>query len=715
VVARATSRRVANLPAEVTSFVNRQAEVAKARDLLRSSRLVTLTGAGGVGKTRLAMRVARNPGRSFPDGVWFVDLAPLQNPALLAHTIVQALELGDQSARNPVDLLVDYLRGKRLLLVLDNCERVSTECAKVIDALLIAAPRLRILVTSRESLRTPGEQIMALEPLETPDPEWMGTGGIGPEHHAVALFEERARAVAPRFAVTPTNEATVARLCRRLDGLPLAIELAAARLRLFPLRELAVRLDDHARLTIPGPRVRTARHQTLYATLSWSFGLCTESERRMWARVSVFSGGFDLAAAETVCADGDIDADSVLPLLSGLIEKSVLNRGQDSEGRVRYRLLDTVRQFGLERLQEFGEEDELRRRHRDWYLLLAERGDAEWFGPHQVTWFHRLRQDHANLRAALSYCLSTPGESRRGLHMAATLWFYWLACGFVAEGCHWVERALEGDTEPTSERVKALWIDGYMATFQGYNPSAMKVLKESRALAHRLGDRGALAYIIQIIGLAALGRGEMLEADTLLSEALAEHEALGQFDSVVVLGLPMLTYAAVGMGDLDRAVSLSQRCRALSEQRGDIWVRSWALWTLALVEWARGQPALAADHARECLRIKQIFHDVLGMAFALDMLAWTAAAEGASERAAVLLGAAQTTWLTMGEPQAGAAELVQSHELSEAAARRALGDKVFDAAFKRGMDYDVEEAASYALSSGPAVVAEPDTGARERG
>jgi predicted ATPase len=696
-VAGVKSRRAATLPAEVTSFVNRKAEVAEARSLLSTSRVVTLTGPGGVGKTRLALRVADGMRQSFPDGVWFVDLAPLQNAVLLAHTVAQALDISDHSTRGPVDVLLGYLGGKRILLVLDNCERVSSECAQLIATLLEATTDLRILVTSRQKLGIAVERTLTVGPMEAPDPEWMGSFRVGPEHHAMALFAERAGEVAPGFALTPQNAATVARLCRQLDGLPLAIELAAARLRIFPLGELVSRLDDHARLVLPGFREPTRRHDSLHATLSWSFELCTDAERRMWARLSVFAGGFDLPAAQRVCAGEGLRSSSVVDLVKGLVDKSILIR-REQDGQVRYQLLDTVRQFGVERLREIDEEDRLRRRHRDWYLHLAEQGEAEWFGPHQVEWFTRLRREHANLRAALTYCLSSPDEHRFALRMAATLWFYWIACGFLAEGCHWLERATELDTEATSERAKALWVDGFLTTFQGDNPAAMTALHEARDLARLLGDGSTLAYVTQILGLAALARGDITDAEPLLAESMARHEALEQFDAVVATGWVMLAYAAVGMGELDRAVSLCQQCREITEARGDIWARSWALWALSLVEWDRGRSDDAARYARECLRIKQIFHDVLGMAFAMDMLAWSAAVGGADERAAVLLGAAQGTWLTMGEPQAGAPHLVESRERSEARARGALGDRVFDAAFKRGMDFDIDQAVAYALS-----------------
>ncbi|GDY31233.1 hypothetical protein GTS_28660 [Gandjariella thermophila] len=681
----------------MTTFVNRRAELAGARRLLTTSRLVTLTGPGGVGKTRLALRVVRGMGRSFPGGIWFVDLAPLQNPALLAHTIVQALEIGDQSTRHPLDVLRGYLSGRRLLLVLDNCERVAAECAQLAASLLDAAPKLHILVTSRQTLGVAGEHILDVHPFEAPAPEWVDSPGAGSEHHAVTLFEQRAQAVDPGFAVTPKNQGIVTRLCHQLDGIPLAIELAAARLSRLPLTSLAAGLDEHTRLLLPGPRTQPPRQRSLKAALSWSFDLCTEAERRMWARVSVFAGGFDLPAAEAVCAGDGIDTAPVLDLLGELIGKSVLIR-DEYEGQVRYRLLDTVRQFGLERLRSTGEEPTLRRRHRDWYLRLAEQGDAEWFGPRQVAWFTRLRREHANLRAALSYCLSTPVEARSGLRMATTLWFYWLACGFVAEGCHWIDRALELDTQPTRERARALWVNGYLTGFSGYNPEATAMFRESWDLARRLGDEAAQAYATQLLGLAAAGRGEMVEGERLLSEALRRHQALGRFDAVVAMGQVMRAYVALGNGDVDGAVRLCQEARRVSEARGETWVRSWALWVLALVEWSRGRARQAAELAGECLRIKHVFHDVLGMAFALDMLVWTAVAEGANERAAVLLGAAETTWLTMGEPLANAPQLVESRERSEAGVRLALGDRAFEEAVKRGMDFDMEDAVAYALA-----------------
>lgn len=690
----AAPRRLGNLPTDATSFVDRGEELSGVRGLLASRRLVTLTGPGGVGKTRLAIRAAEGfDRRLFPDGLWFVDFAPLHGHALLAETIVQVLGIGNNSSRNAVDALLAYLRNKRMLLLLDNCDRVVAECSDLVSTLLQGAPELHLLVTSRRALRTSQEHLFGVEPLDAPTPHRAGADG-GRRQHAAELFAQRARAVAPDFTVTDENHETIARLCQQLDGMPLAIELAAARLQVLSLDELANKLSGESLPAMPHRRPQ-GRHGTMNATLRWSYELCSEAERLMWARMSVFSGGFDLAEAESVCADTRIETGSVADLVAGLVDESILIR-HDRSGHDRYWLLDAVRGFGLELLRDRGEYDEMRCKHRDYYLWLAEQGEHEWFGPHQVGWFDRLRPEHSNLRTALDHCLAA-GEIRTGMRMASALWFYWIACGYVSEGRYWLERVLSLDTMPSAERATALWVDGYLAVFQGDNQGAVGALEESRGIADELGDPSASAYVTQMLGLAALARGEMREADALLTHALEQHESADRFDGIVTIGRVMIAYAAVGEGEYDRAIELSKRVQHDSERHGDLWARSWALWTLALVEWSRGQPEETDRYARSCLRIKQIFHDVLGMAFALEVLAWTAGVTGRLERAAVLLGSAHGTWLTMGQPMADAPQLLHSHDLSVSHVRATLGEQAFQEAFDHGRYLDVHEAADYGL------------------
>src|SRR5882757_9835811 len=464
--------------------------------MLSASRLLTLTGVGGVGKTRLALRVAAGVRRAFVDGVWLVELAALQDHTLLEQTVADTVGLRDRSARPPLEVLVDYLRDRQLLLVLDNCEHLADQCASLAAALLPAAPGLRILATSRHALSTPGEHILAVPPLPVPNPQRPPRPGKMVGNDAVRLFVERATLVRPDFTLTAGNQGTITQICGQLDGLPLAVELAAARLRVLTPEQILHWLDDRFRLLSGSSSCVLPRHQTLRSVVDWSYELCSPPEQQLWARASVFAGGFDLDAAEAVCAGDGIDSDQVLDLLAGLVDKSVLTRqDQDHAPWARYRLLDTLRHYGRGVLRAAGTEAVLRQRHRDYYLALAERGEAEWFGPTQLEIATRTRSAHANLRLALEYCLTTPGESQTGLRIAAALYFYWLGCGFVAEGRHWLDRALAVGAQPSRERATALWILVHLSAVQGDVSGARDMAEECwewarsrrRALPTRLG------------------------------------------------------------------------------------------------------------------------------------------------------------------------------------------------------------------------------------
>jgi predicted ATPase/DNA-binding CsgD family transcriptional regulator len=692
-----------NLPAEVTSFVDRRREIAEAKRLLATSRLLTLTGVGGVGKTRLALRVAAGVRRAFADGVWRVELAALQDRTLLEQAVADTVGLCDRSARSPQEVLAGHLRDKQLLLVLDNCEHLVDRCAGLAADLLAAAPGVRILATSRHALRAPGEHILAVPPLPLPDPERPSPPGqlVGTE--AIRLFAERAVAVRPGFEITAGNRATLARICRRLDGLPLAIELAAARLQLLSPEQVLYRLDDRFRLLRAGSRAVLARHQTLRAVVDWSYRLCSPPEQTLWARMSVFAGGFDLDAAEAVCAGDGIDRDHVLDLLAELVDKSILIReDHDHDLRARYQLLDTLRHYGLDALRAAGAEAVLRRRHRDYYLRLAERSEAEWFGPTQREMAARTRREHANLRLALEFCLTTPGESQTGLRLAAALHFYWHGCGFLAEGRHWLDRALAQDTVSTSARATALAINAHLAVAQGDVPTATAMAQECRDWAQRWGDKTMLASAVFIQGAIARFSGDTPRAQALLEDALARFDALGELTSTVIIAYVTLVGAAVSQGDLARAVALGRHARALCERHGEQWARAYTLYALSLAEWKQGELALASTHAREGLRVVHTFNDTFGTVLLVERLAWIAETAGEYERAAVLLGTANTIWpLVGGQPLFGSQHYLTAHEACEQQARHALGNHAFQAAFRRGADLALDQAVAYALGEKP--------------
>ncbi|MBP2328967.1 non-specific serine/threonine protein kinase [Kibdelosporangium banguiense] len=683
--------------------MDRRRELSEIRRLLSATRLLTLTGVGGVGKTRLALRVAAGVRRAFTDGVWLVELAALQDQTLLEQTVADTVGLRDQSARPPREVLVDYLRDKQLLLVLDNCEHLVDRCAGLATDLLPVAPGLRILATSRHALRVLGEHIFAVPSLPLPNPERMSPGKlVGNE--AIRLFAERATLVRPGFEVTTDNRTTLARICRRLDGLPLAIELAAARLRVFSPEQILHRLDDRFRLLRAGWREVPARHETLRAVVDWSYGQCSSAEQALWARVSVFAGGFDLDAAETVCTGDGIHRDQVLDLVAGLVDKSILIREDHDHGLpARYRLLDTLRHYGRHTLRAAGAEAVLRRRHRDYYLDLAERGEAEWFGPTQRRVAARIRGEHPNLQAALEFCLSTPGESQTGLCMAAALFFYWFSCGFVAEGRHWLDRALAQDTEPSRTRATALWRNTILAIVQGDLPAATAMAPQCRDWAQQHDDQTMLAYALFIQGAVAWCSGDFRRARALLEDAVARFDTLGELNTTVIMAYSALATTAVFQGDLARAITLCRQACALCEQRGEHWARGRMLNTLAFTEWTRGEVALASTHTKDGLRAAHVFHDIFGRALTIEQLAWIAGTAGEDERAAVLLGVAQQLWpLVGGDPLFGSSRHLAAHETCEQQARRTLGDRAFQAAFARGADLDLDQAIAYALSEKPA-------------
>jgi predicted ATPase/DNA-binding CsgD family transcriptional regulator len=704
-------RRGGNLPAEATSFVDRRKEISAARQALAATRLLTLTGVGGVGKTRLAVRVAAGMRRAFTDGVWLVELAALQDHTLLDQTVADTIGLRDRSARSPREAVVDHLHDKQLLLVLDNCEHLADRCAELSADLLVAAPGLRILATSRRALGISAEHVLAVPPLPVPDPESPLQPGKFVSNEAIRLFAERATPVRPGFTVDARNHATLARICHQLDGLPLAIELAAAWLRVLSLEQILDRLDNRFQLLRGSSRGVLPRHQTLRALVDWSYELCSPPEQVLWAQVSVFADSFDLDAAEAVCAGDGIDSHQVLDLVAGLVDKSILIReDQGHRPHARYRLLDTIRHYGQEVLRRTGHELQLRRRHRDYYLNLADTGEARWFGPDQLEIATRLRSEHANLRLALEFCLTTPGESRTGLRLAGTLYFYWLSCGLSAEGRHWLDRALSVDTEPSKERATALTVNAHLAVTQGDIAGMATMAQESRDLAEQLGDEATLAYATANLGAAAWQAGDPERARALFENALARFEATGELTTTLIIAYNTSTIALCS-DDLPRATEVCRRSLERCERHGEKWARAYTLYVLANIEWQHNELAQASTHAMDSLRIVHTFSDTIGTVVTVELLAWIAGLVGENDRAAVLLGAAHQIWALVG----GESLLRSSphwnvpHNTCEQVARQALGDRAFQAAFDRGAGFDLDQTVAYALGEKRTHAAPADT------
>ena len=689
-------RGLHHVPAEVTSFVGRRRELAEIKRLLATTRLLTLTGSGGVGKTRLALRTAVDVQRAFPDGVWLVELAPLQDPALVALAVFNSLQLRDQSARWPMATIADYLADKNLLLILDNCEHLLSASAVLADNLLRACPDLRILVTSRQPLGISGEVTLTVPSLSMPDPHpGLALAGLT-DYEAIGLFADRAAAALPGFRLVAANQQAVIELCRRLDGIPLAIELAAVRLKALSVEQIVGRLDDRFRLLTAGSRTATARQQTLQATIEWSYELLSEPERDLWMRLSIFSGGFDIAAVETVCAAGaNVD---VFELVAGLLDKSILIR-DEAFGKVRYRMLETLREFGRERLRQSGQERVLRRRHRDWLQQLMG-GEGEWLGVNQSSVFDRLQIEHDNLRAALEFCLNESTEAEAGLGIAAYLWPYWQGRGHLTEGRRWLNTLLERVPETAAIRARGLAAAGNLAMMQGDLNTAIATLEQSRALAERDGNAAVLGFSLQYLGLASMFQGDRARADPLLNEALRIQRAMNdRFAVSATLG--MLAMCTLLENQAPRAIALWEESRAISAELGDQWALSYTLWGLGIALWLQDDPVQATAVEKESLRLKRGLEERLGIALCLETLAWLAMSRGDAQRAARLLGAAKANWDATGASLFEAFKTF--HAKTEADSDRALG-RSFEGAYQKGVDMPVEVAVAYALeeSSRPA-------------
>jgi predicted ATPase/DNA-binding CsgD family transcriptional regulator len=690
---------VANLPTEATSFVGRRHELVEARRMLSGTRLLTLTGAGGVGKTRLAQQVAREVRRAFPDGVWFVDLAALHDPELLLHdpellaeTVAAALGLRDDTA-DPTGRLADYLTDKRLLLVLDNCEHLLDGCARLVAGLLPVAPGVRILATSRHVLRVVGEQVLPVPPL--PVPATNGAGAAGTDDDAVTLFADRAARVVPGFEVTPANRSMVVRICRQLDGIPLAIELAAVRLRSMPLETLLAKLADRFHLLATGDRAVNPRQRTLAATIDWGFELCSPAEQLLWARLSVFAGGFDLEAAEEVGSGDGIEHADVLDLLAGLVEKSIVTHRNTGGWDSRYHMLETIRQYGRRKLAAAGRETAVRTRHRDHYRRLAEQVRVRYFSPRETEWFALLHREHANLRMALEFCLSEPEQTQGALEIAAHLRPYWVAAGCLREGARWLRQALALDTEPTMARLRALWCCGFLALLLGDLDTPMDMLAEAEALAHRLDHPRSLADLSWVAGAARYFRGDTQESFRLQSEALARYRELGD-DAGASNALLYLAVAAFD-DDNQRAAELGSASLALCDAHGAQWSKAYPLWIVGMTAWRDGDHGRAIDLFQSAVERFRTVRDLTGISLCLHGLAWAAGASGRHRWAARLLGATQPIWRLSGAEMPRDAIRAIFDERCTAEARAALGDEAFAARYAEGARYAEDAAIECAL------------------
>ncbi|SDE11100.1 ATP-binding protein [Streptomyces prasinopilosus] len=678
-----------NLPLEPDAFVGRAAELDELSRALDASRLVTVTGPGGVGKSRLAARASAR--RAPRDGVWRVELAALGDAEFVDHVVVEALGLTDHTARLPRETLRSHLAERRLLLVLDGFEHLVDACADLVADLLRRAPGLRVLAVGRRALSVAGERLVPLAPLG--------------EEEAVRLLAVRAG----QHAAGAGDEGQMRELCRRLDGIPLAIELAAGRLDALSPEQVLERLGDRFRLLTGGGRDALPRHRTLRTAIGWSHELCTPEERLLWARLSVFAGHFDLEAAEYVCGGNGLAAGDVLDVLSALLAQSVVTREETPAG-VRYRMLDTLRAYGAEWLEGVGDAERLARRHRDWYVGLATWCELDWFSPRQREIAARVEADLPNLRRALEVGLTDPDEAHLGQHLAGSLWFSWVGCGRLAEGRHWLEQAVRIDSGHERPRLKALWVLAHVAILQGDTVPALAALRECRRRAERAADPTALAYAEHRAGCLALVTDDVSRAETLLRSALERYDGIGELNSNVLMARIELAMARAFHGALPDAVRMCEDVRRVCEEHGERWARTYALYVLAYAAWCEGDPAGARELLTDCLDGAHGFSDLLGSVLALELLALVTVTEGSAAEAAVLQGAADRMWPSVGLRLFGSAHYNTPHELCEARAREHLGDERYEERVRRGARLGRDEAVRRALRGSGAAVAGPAPG-----
>ncbi|MDF3312496.1 protein kinase [Rhodococcus sp. T2V] len=686
------SRRPASPPLELTSFIDRREELAEAKNLLSTSRLVTLSGIGGVGKTRLGLRVAAKAHHDFPDGVSLVELGELRDESLLVDVVAAALGLRDRSARPVHEVLVDYLIPRKMLLVLDNCEQLVAAAAELVETLLRACPHVRILATSREPFSIGGEAVLTVPPLPLPDPDNLPRRLSRDD--AMSLFVDRGATAVPGFELTDENKVTVARICRRLDGLPLPIELAAARLRAMAPEQILQRLTDRYALLTRGNRSAPTRQQTLRSCIDWSFELCTAREQMVWGQLSVFAGSFELEAAEWVCGT-DPTHEELLDTVTSLVEKSILIR-EEHGSVVRFRMLETLRDYGRAILELTNEDTSSRRLHQTWYEALVLEAQDQWISPRQLDWVTRLEQELPNIRAALEFCVKN--DSGAGLRTASALWLFWASQGLYNEGRRWLDDLLAQQSGPsTVDRIKALFVDSFLAGVQGDVPVARALVDQVRALADQATDPIVHAHLALADAYLTLFGENLSDARTSLKNAISVYTAQGDLlFQVIALGLLGILHDL--QNDREEAIECLGHALAITEARGESVYRSYVLWALAVAVWRNGNRTKAIELLRRALQLDQLVNDPLNASVCLQVLAWITAEEHNARRAVVLMGAAEALSRSVGSPTVGVPGLHAHQDKCEIETRQSLGDRVFAASREDGAALAFDAAVTYALS-----------------
>ena len=620
-----------NLPRQLSSFVGRSNALLDVDRRLASGPLLTLTGPGGVGKTRLALEVAAQSADTAPDGAWLINLAAVDDGTLVGEAVASTLKVKEQPGVDLTSTLIGHIGRRQLLLILDNCEHVLEATANVVDTLLQACSEVRILATSREALGIAGESLYPVQSLTLPDPDLAQAMGFA-QGEAVQLFVERAQAVQPDFRLTPANARSVAQICQRLDGIPLAIELAAARIRALPADQIAARLDDQFRL-LTGGRLTLPRHRTLLAAFDWSYDLLTEAERELFARLSVFAGSFSLDAAEAVCAGGVIGRGEILDLLTRLIDRSLVISA-DAPGEARYQLLHTLRQYAEEKCAETSEREDLHLRHRDFFVALVEEMRPAFFaGPEPTALVERLSREHDNLRAALAWTHGYPDGAPSELRLAAGLWRFWETRGHLAEGRLWLERALSRTAgEVSTLRANAFTGAGMLAGQQGDHDAASTALNESVTVLRSLGDEVSIAVALSNLANLEAEHGDLDRARALYEESLAVTRPTGEARGMA-FALLNLADVAARQGNATEAQERYDEAIATFRGVGDLFGVAIALGRGAIISLRQGEHTAAEERHREALAIYRQLGDRRGVARTLMHLGDLAQAGGDRARA----------------------------------------------------------------------------------
>ena len=682
-----------NLPNQVTSFVGRDRETAEIKNLLSRTRLLALVGSGGCGKTRLCLHVAADVLAEYPDGVWLVGLAPLNDPSLVPQSVAQALCISEEPGKALTQTLAKALKSKRMLLVLDNCEHVLAACALLVDTLIRSCPGVKILGSSRESLNIAGEITYRVPSLSFPARDQnISLKTIG-QFEAALLFADRAQFHQPEFALTDDNAPAVGMLCRQLDGIPFAIELAAARVRTLSVEEINGKLDNRFRLLTGGSRTAVPRQQTLRAMIDWSYDLLNSQEKLLLGRLAVFVGGWTLEAAEQIGVGEGIEAWEILELLTSLGDKSLVVM-EPQAGQTRYRLLETVRQYGMDRLVECGEADAVRERHQMFFAGFAESAEPMLRGPEQAVWLNKLERDHDNLRAVLEH--GVQGEA--GLRTVEALWRFWYVRGFYTEGRDRLAGVLaRADAQGrTLLRAKALNGAGALACSQGDFASAHLLHRESLALFRELDDRQGIAVSLTHLGNAAGYQGDNMAARAWIEEGIPLLRALGDSRG--------LAYALVRQGqiafdegdDMGARTSLEESLALFREFGNNQGIAS-SLTLLVMISHNQGNYLAARTLAAASIALQREIGDRRGIAYSLEAFAALASVHGQRERGARLWGAAHALRDTLSAPLPPAEKsrndrlLAQSHAL--------MREDVFAAAWSEGHSLPLAQAIDLALEN----------------